>query len=84
LALDGISPGEMVGKMTEIKSNMTGTILEVLVKVGDGITEGQDLFSIESMKMEMAISSDFDGTVKEIKVSVEDFIQEGQVLLVLE
>lgn len=70
--------------MKEIKANMTGTVLSVLVKAGDTVNEGQDVLSIESMKMEMAISSDFSGKVKEIKVNPEDFIQEGQVLIVLE
>ena len=70
--------------MKEIKANMTGTVLSVLVKAGDSVNEGQDVLSIESMKMEMAISSDFSGKVKEIKVNPEDFIQEGQVLIVLE
>ncbi len=70
--------------MKEIKSNMTGTVLSVLVKNGDTVNSGQDVLSIESMKMEMAISSDFSGVVKDIKVKAEDFIQEGQVLIVLE
>ncbi len=76
---------EVIGKtMKEIKANMTGTIISILVKVGDSIKEGQDLISIESMKMEMSISSDFSGIIKEIKVKNEDFIQEGQVLITLE
>jgi acetyl-CoA carboxylase biotin carboxyl carrier protein len=70
--------------MKEIKSNMTGTVLSVLVKNGESVSSGQDVLSIESMKMEMAISSDFSGVVKDIKVKAEDFIQEGQVLIVLE
>lgn len=70
--------------MKEIKANMTGTVLSVLVKNGDTVSAGQDVLSIESMKMEMAITSDFSGNVKEIKVAPEDFIQEGQVLIILE
>lgn len=70
--------------MKEIKANMTGTVISLLVKVGDSVSVGQDVLSIESMKMEMAITSDFAGTVKEIKVNAEEFIQEGQVLITLE
>lgn len=70
--------------MKEIKANMTGTVLSVLVKTGDTVSAGQDVLSIESMKMEMAITSDFTGKVKEVKINAEDFIQEGQVLIVLE
>ena len=67
-----------------ITSNMTGTVLSVLVKVGDKVSADQDVLTIESMKMEMMVTTDTAGTVKEIKVNVEDFIQEGQVILVLE
>ena len=67
--------------MSEIKANMTGTIIEVLVKIGDTISVDQDVVSIESMKMEMSIQSTAAGVVKEILVKAEDFVQEGQVLL---
>ena len=81
-----MAQAEVIGKllMKEIKANMTGTVISVLVKTGEAVTSGQDVLSIESMKMEMVISSDFSGTVKEIKVNAEDFIQEGQVLITLE
>ena len=45
--------------MSDVKGTMTGTVIAVLVKVGDQVSEGQDLLSIESMKMEMSISADF-------------------------
>lgn len=70
--------------MKEIKSNMTGTVIAVLVKAGDAVNVGQDVVSLESMKMEMAVTTDFAGVVKEIKIKTEDFVQEGQVLIILE
>jgi biotin carboxyl carrier protein len=69
--------------MSEIKSNVSGTVIELLVKVGDKVSVDQDIISVESMKMEMMVPSTGTGVVKEIKVSPEEFIQEGQVLLVL-
>jgi acetyl-CoA carboxylase biotin carboxyl carrier protein len=69
--------------MSEIKSNVSGTVIELLVKVGDNVSIDQDILSVESMKMEMMVPSTASGVVKEIKVSAEEFIQEGQVLLVL-
>ncbi len=68
----------------DISSNITGTVLRVLVKVGDEISTDQDVVAIESMKMEMMVPSTQNGKVKELKVAPEDFVQEGQVLLVLE
>lgn len=68
----------------EIKSNMAGTVLDVLVAEGDQIEIGQDVVCLESMKMQMFISSEDDGIVKEIKVSTGDFVNEGDILIVLE
>ncbi len=70
--------------MAEIKSNVSGTVLEIFVKVGQKISVDQDVVSVESMKMEMMVPATASGVVKEIKVSPEEFIQEGQTLLVLE
>jgi biotin carboxyl carrier protein len=70
--------------MPKVCSNVSGTIIEVLVKVGDKIEEDQDIVSIESMKMEMMVPSTESGVVKEILVSAEDFVQEGQALIVVE
>ena len=67
--------------MAEVKANMTGTILQVFVKAGDKISVDQDVFAIESMKMEMTIQSTVDGIVKDVLVKPEDFVQEGQALL---
>lgn len=70
--------------MAEINSNMSGTVIEVLVKVGDTVEVDQDIVSVESMKMEMMVPATEAGTVKEIKVNAEDFVQEGQALIVVE
>lgn len=68
----------------EVKSNMAGTIIEVMVNVGDKVSSEQDLVCMESMKMQMFLSSPSEGTVKEIKVSEGDFVNEGDIVLVLE
>ncbi len=70
--------------MKEIVSNMTGTVLRLLVKPGDRVAVDQDVVAIESMKMEMMIPSTADGIVREIRVQPEEFVQEGQVLLTVE
>ena len=70
--------------MSEICSNVSGTIIEVLVKIGDEIEEDQDIVSIESMKMEMMVPATEAGVVKEILVATDDFVQEGQALIVVE
>jgi acetyl-CoA carboxylase biotin carboxyl carrier protein len=69
--------------MSEVLSNMSGTVVRVLVNVGDKVSADQDVLVLESMKMEMNVPSTATGVVKEIKVGPDDFVQEGQVLLVL-
>lgn len=70
--------------MADIVSNMSGTVIEVMVKVGDTVAVDQDVVSVESMKMEMMVPANVGGTVKEIKVNAEDFVQEGQALISVE
>ncbi|WP_042456150.1 acetyl-CoA carboxylase biotin carboxyl carrier protein subunit [Neobacillus dielmonensis] len=69
--------------MKEITASMAGTVLNILVAVGDQITPGQEVITLESMKMEIPIESETEGTVKELRVNIGDFVNEGDVLLVL-
>ncbi|HET8807806.1 MAG TPA: dihydrolipoyl dehydrogenase [Methylophaga sp.] len=59
-------------------------IIEVLVSVGDEITENQDIITLESDKAAMEIPSTAAGKVVELLVSVGDKIGEGDVILKLE
>ncbi len=70
--------------MPNVTSTMAGTILEVPVNVGDRVEAGQDVATLESMKMQMFLQAETSGTVKEIKVGPGDFVNEGDVVLVLE
>lgn len=62
---------------------MAGTVVEVLVAVGDTVSLNQDVVIIESMKMQMPVTSEVEGTVAEVKVGAGDFINEGDVIIVL-
>jgi acetyl-CoA carboxylase biotin carboxyl carrier protein len=69
--------------MTEITSPMAGRIAEINVKAGQMITEDDELFVIEAMKMENVVYGD-PGVVKEVLVKVGDEVEEDQVLAVIE
>jgi acetyl-CoA carboxylase biotin carboxyl carrier protein len=69
--------------VANIQSNMSGTVLRILVKAGDKISVDQDVVVLESMKMEMMVPASHAGTVKEVHVAVDDFVQEGQTLITL-
>lgn len=68
----------------EIKSNMAGVVLRLLVSAGDSVNAGQDVVMLESMKMEIPVAAEDSGVVKEVKVNAGDFVNEGDALLELE
>jgi len=67
-----------------ISAPMQGTIVKVLVDVGDTVEAGQALLVLEAMKMENHLNADADGTVSEIRVSGGDTVAPGDVLIVVE
>ncbi|MDY6789907.1 MAG: acetyl-CoA carboxylase biotin carboxyl carrier protein subunit [Thermodesulfobacteriota bacterium] len=69
---------------TEIVAPMPGTVVEVLVEIGDKVTENQDVIVLESMKMNNSIPTRTAGKVKEIKVSEHDKVASKQVLVIIE
>lgn len=60
---------------------MAGTVIEVLVHVGDKIIVGQVVVILESMKMEVPIEAEVAGKVSWIKVNTGDFVNEDDILL---
>jgi pyruvate dehydrogenase E2 component (dihydrolipoamide acetyltransferase) len=59
-------------------------IVDVLVKVGDSVSEGQNLFLVETDKAQIEVPAPFAGTVREILVKVNDEVPTGAPTLVLE
>jgi biotin carboxyl carrier protein len=62
---------------------MQGTIVKVLVKVGDAVEVGQPLCVLEAMKMENNIEAGTAGTVSEIRVEPGSAVGAGDVVLVI-
>lgn len=67
-----------------VRSNMAGTLLEILVKPHETVVVGQDVAVIESMKMHLQIQSDRAGRVGKIRVNAGEFVNDGDPLLELE
>jgi biotin carboxyl carrier protein len=63
---------------------MPGTIMEVLVSVGDEVKEDDEVLVLEAMKMENPICAPVAGRVREILVKAKDKVDTNQVLMVLE
>ena len=62
---------------------MQGTIVKVLVEVGQTVEAGQAVVVLEAMKMENQINADKAGTVKEVKVKAGDTVGSGDVVVVI-
>jgi acetyl-CoA/propionyl-CoA carboxylase biotin carboxyl carrier protein len=77
-AAGGLGGGEMV------VAPMQGTILKVLVEVGQEIEAGQDVCILQAMKMENRIAALQGGTVTEVLVQEGDTVQTDQPLASIE
>jgi len=62
---------------------MQGTIVEVLVAVGDTVAAGQGICLLEAMKMENLVEAERSGVVAEVRVVAGDTVGAGDVLAVL-
>jgi acetyl-CoA/propionyl-CoA carboxylase biotin carboxyl carrier protein len=67
-----------------ISAPMQGTIVKVLVSVGDAVEAGQAVLVLEAMKMENHINAETSGTVREVRVQEGDTVGTGDVLVVIE
>jgi acetyl-CoA/propionyl-CoA carboxylase biotin carboxyl carrier protein len=67
----------------EVAVPMQGTIVKVLVEVGQQVEVGQGVVVLEAMKMENQINADKAGTVAEIKVAPGDTVGGGDVVVVI-
>ena len=71
------------GSGSPIKSPLPGTILNIAVREGDTVKEGQMLLVLEAMKMENNIEADKDGVIQSIAVRQGDSVLEGDLLLTI-
>jgi biotin carboxyl carrier protein len=69
------------GKINHIKAPMPGLIIDLKVKEGDLVKQGDQLLILEAMKMENILKSHGEGKVKTVKVKKGDTVEKGQVLI---
>jgi acetyl-CoA/propionyl-CoA carboxylase biotin carboxyl carrier protein len=68
----------------EVTVPMQGTIVKVLVHVGQAVEAGEAVVVLEAMKMENQITAEKAGTVKDIKVKAGATVGAGDVVVVIE
>lgn len=71
-------------KKETLNAPLPGTIIEVKVKVGDEIKEGQTLVVLDAMKMENNLDAEKDGKIAEILVQPGEAVMENTPLVVFE
>ena len=68
----------------EVRSQMPGKIIKVLVKLGSSVTVGQGLLVVEAMKMQNEMKAPKEGVVAKIQVSEGATVNAGETLIVIE
>lgn len=68
---------------TEVRAVIPGRVLAVAVAPGDVVIAGQQLLTVEAMKMQNELRSPRDGTVDRVAVAAGATVEPGDILLVL-
>ncbi|HET9057276.1 MAG TPA: biotin/lipoyl-containing protein [Chitinophagaceae bacterium] len=77
--------GSSSGKhIKEIKAPMPGMVLEISVKNGQEVKEGDKILILEAMKMENSIMINANAVIKHIAVKAGQAVEKGQLLVELE
>lgn len=67
----------------KVTSPLPGSVIKVMVEVGQSVKKGDTLLTLESMKMENAVMAEQDGVVKQIAVVAGQNVMQEDLLVVL-
>ncbi len=73
-----------IRKLHQLKSPMPGRILNFSVNVGDQVSIGTPLLTLEAMKMENVIKAEGEGIVKAIVKNKETVVEKGELIIEFE
>jgi acetyl-CoA/propionyl-CoA carboxylase biotin carboxyl carrier protein len=63
---------------------MQGTVVKVLVEVGQEVEAGETVIVLEAMKMENNVVAEKSGTVSDIRVEAGQSVGGGDVVVIIE
>jgi biotin carboxyl carrier protein len=66
-----------------VVSPLAAVVVSVEVAVGDQVEAGQNVATLEAMKMNTLVQAPVSGVVKSIEVNASEAVEEGQTLLVI-
>ena len=90
---DKISKGDIIckvesGKITQpIKTDISGTVVKLMIEEGQQLTSGTEVMEIdpgESGKSEIEVKSEFSGKIGKISIAVGDKVKPGDTLCKIE
>ena len=70
-----------VDAATEVRAQLPGTVLRLVVAEGDTVKAGDALLVLEALKMEIEVSSPVDGTVTHLAVEANATVVAGDLLV---
>ncbi|MBI1836961.1 MAG: biotin/lipoyl-binding protein [Flavobacteriia bacterium] len=73
-----------IRKLKELQAPMPGRIVNIAVNVGDELNVGDEILSLEAMKMENVLKAEGVGTVKAILIESNQVVEKGAVLIEFE
>ena len=79
-----MAPPKKIDYAKSVLSPMPGSIVNVAVEVGQTVADGQELFTIEAMKMQNIIKSQVEGKIKKILVRPGVSVSVDQLLIEFE
>ncbi|MGL6072752.1 MAG: pyruvate carboxylase [Fimbriiglobus sp.] len=73
-----------VGNLKHVAAPMPGAVVSVMVGVGEVVTKGQKLATLEAMKMQTTIHAEVGGKVLEVPIKAGTQVEGGDLIIVLE
>ncbi|UCH38488.1 MAG: sodium-extruding oxaloacetate decarboxylase subunit alpha [Gammaproteobacteria bacterium] len=68
---------------TELKAPLAGSVIDILVSVGQQVNDGDPVMIVEAMKMETEVRANTSGSVQSIAVNKGDAIAADQLLMTI-
>lgn len=76
--------GDMHEGRLQLRADMPGKVIRLLVRAGDAVAAGQGLLVLEAMKMQNEIRSPKAGLVAEVAVETGSTVSSGDLLIAIE
>ncbi len=67
-----------------VKAFIPGTIVNIFVRKGSRVEEGQELLLLEAMKMRNVVTAPVSGRIKQMWVKKNDLVSKNQLMIELE